>query len=113
MKCLRSDRGGDFLYVELLIFVLSIELRDNHQHWGNHNRMGLLKEEIGIVDFVRTLLIEKGISQMFWRESIIIVIYSLNWVQLKKGINKKPYKLWYGHKPYLSYFNIFEWEIWF
>lgn len=59
------------------------------------------------MDCARTLLIDKGISQVSWREFIRSVVYTLNLVQLKKVTNMTPYELWYGHKPNVSYSKTF------
>src|SRR5271156_6594925 len=52
-------------------------------------------------------MIEKSITQKFWRESVSTSVYTLNRVQLKKDTNKTPYELWYGYTPNVSYFIIF------
>ena len=65
MKFLRSNRGGEFIMINSLVFVLIMELRDNYLHQGHHNRMVLLKDKIkSIVDCARTLLIERCVAQI-------------------------------------------------
>ena len=65
------------------------------------------RRNISIVDYARTLMIEKGITQKFWREAVSTVVYTLNKVQLKKDTNKTPYELWYGYTPTVHYFKDF------
>ena len=36
-----------------------------------------------------------------------IAVYTLNRVQVKKGTNKIPYELWFGHSPIVKYFKKF------
>ncbi|MGI4458266.1 hypothetical protein ACR2WA_25375, partial [Klebsiella pneumoniae] len=60
-----------------------------------------------IVDYARTLMIDKKVLQTFWREAISTIVYTLNRVQLKKGTLKTPYEIWYDKKPNVSYFKIF------
>ena len=59
------------------------------------------------MDCARTLMIEKNISIKNWKESINIVVHTLNWVQLKEDSFKISYELWYGYKPNVSYLKVF------
>ena len=52
-------------------------------------------------------MIEKNVASKYWKEAINTTIHTLNQVQLKKDSNQTPYKLWYGYKPNVYYFNIF------
>ena len=71
-----------------------MELRDKYLYQGHHNRMVLLKDKIkSIVYCARTLLIEEGVAQICYRESISTIVYIPNRVQLKKVTTKTPYKL--------------------
>ena len=47
-------------------------------------------------------------SQRHFGEKKFIVVYTLNRVQIKKGMSKTPYELWFGHSPSVKYFRIFE-----
>ena len=50
---------------------------------------------------------EKNVAPKYQREAINTKINTLNQVQLKKGTNKTPYKLWYGYKPNVFYLRVF------
>lgn len=103
LKCLRSDRGGEFTIfcnehgIKRQVFALRTPQQNGIVERRNRS----------IVDYARTLLIDKKVSQTFWKESISTVVYTLNQIQLKKGTNKTPYKLWFGHTLNVSYFKIF------
>ena len=60
------------------------------------------------MDCARTLMIENNVSLKYWKESISILVHTLNKVQLKKDSNKTPYQLWYGYKPNLGYLKVFD-----
>ena len=49
----------------------------------------------------------KNASQFFWREAISTIVYTPNWVQLRKRVNKTPYEIWYGRTTNVSYFKVF------
>ena len=53
------------------------------------------------------MLFENDVSKTFWREAIYTTIYTLNRVEIRKGMNKTPYELWFGHSPLVKYFKIF------
>ena len=40
-------------------------------------------------------------------ENVIITMYTLNRVQIRKGMDKTPYELSFGHSPSVEYFMIF------
>lgn len=57
------------------------------------------------MDYARTLMMEKRISKKYWREAVSTIVYTLNRVQVKKGTNATPFKLWYGYAPNVKYLN--------
>lgn len=65
------------------------------------------RRNIYILDCARTLLIEKNVAQKYQKEAISTAVYTLNWVQIKKGTNLTPYELWHGHASSVKYFGIF------
>ena len=60
-----------------------------------------------IMDYARTLMMEKNVATKYQKEAISTSIHTLNRVQLKKGTNKTPYELLYGYKPNIIYFIVF------
>lgn len=59
------------------------------------------------MDCARTLMMQKSISNKYWREVVSIVVYTLNRVQVKKGTNATPFKLWQDYAPNVENFKIF------
>ena len=59
------------------------------------------------MDYERTLMMEKCVSHKYWKEAVSTSIYILNRVHVKKGIDDKPFQLWYGYAPNVKYFKIF------
>lgn len=60
-----------------------------------------------ITDYERILMMEKNVSQKYWREVVSTAVYTMNQVQVKKGTNKTHFKLWYGYAPNMNYFKVF------
>ena len=62
------------------------------------------------MDCGTTQMMEKNVSQKYWREVVSTTIYTLNRVQVKKGTNATPFELWYGYAPNVKYFKVFWWK---
>ena len=60
-----------------------------------------------MIDYARTLMMEKNVALKYWREAISTLVYTLNRVQIKKGTNATPFELWYGHSPNVKHFKVF------
>ena len=58
------------------------------------------------MDCARTLMMEKNVSLKYQREAISIAVYTLNHVQIKKGIQSTLFELWYGYSPNVKYFKV-------
>ena len=50
------------------------------------------------------MLFENDVPKTFWREAINTSVYPLNKVQIRKGMDKTPYELWFGYSPLVKYF---------
>lgn len=108
LKCLRSDRGDEFISDEFTNFCNEHGIKRQVFAPRTPQQNGIAKKRNrSIVDCARTLMIEKDVAQMYWREAVSTAVYTLNRVQLKKESNKTPYELWYGYTPNVSYFRIF------
>ena len=53
------------------------------------------------------MLFENDVPKTFWREVVNTVVYTLHRVQIRKGMDKTPYELWFGYSPSIKYFRIF------
>ena len=52
-----------------------------------------------VIEVVRDMLAENDVSEMFWREVVNTIVYTMNRVQVRKDTNKTPYELRFGHSP--------------
>ena len=53
------------------------------------------------------MLFENDVPMIFWMEVVSKTIYTLNKVQIRKGMEKTPYELWFVYSPSVKYFKIF------
>ena len=69
------------------------ESKDRHLHQGPLHKNGITKRRNrSIMDYARTLMIEKNVALKYWREAISTIVYTLNHVQVKKGTHSTPFE---------------------
>ena len=91
LKCLRSDRGGEFTSNEFEEFCndRGIKRQTSTPRTPPQNGISERKNR-SIMDCARTLMIEKKVALKYWREAVSTTIYTLNQVQVKKGTHSTP-----------------------
>ena len=108
LKCLISDRGGEFTSNEFEMFYNDRGIKRQTFTSRNTSQNGISKRRNrSIMDYARTLMMEKNVALKYWREAIGTVVYTLNYVQVKKGTHSTHFELWYGYSPNLKYFKLF------
>ena len=55
----------------------------------------------------RTMLLESRLPTYFWAEAVNTAYYILNRFNLRQGIKKRPFEIYYEKKPNVSYFRTF------
>ena len=55
-------------------------------------------------------MMENHVALKYWREAISTIVYTLNQVQIKKGTNATPFKLWCGHSSNVKHFKVFDYK---
>ena len=79
LKCLRSDRGGEFTSNEFDMFCNDRGIK--RQTFGPRipPQNGIAeRRNRSIMDCARTLMMEKDVSLKYWREDVSIAVYTLN-----------------------------------
>ena len=108
LKCLTSDRGGEFISHEFNNFCIERGIKRQVSAPGTPEQNGIAERRNKyIMDCAKTLMIEKNIAIKYCKEAISTAVHTLNRVQLKKDSFKTPYELWYGYKPNVSYLKVF------
>ena len=59
------------------------------------------------MDYARKLMMEKNVSLKYQKEAVGTTVYTLNYVQVKKGTHSTPFELWYGYSPNVNFFKVF------
>ena len=85
LKCLRSNRDGEFISNEFNEFCIEKEIKRQVSAPGTPQQNGIAeRRNKSIMDYARTLMIEKNVAIKYWKEEISTTVHTLNRVQLKK-----------------------------
>ena len=86
LKCLRSDRGGEFTSNEFEMFCNDRGIKRQTSAPRTPPQNGIVeRRNRSIIDCARTLMMKKNVALKYQREFVSIVVYTLNHVQVKKG----------------------------
>ena len=79
LKCLRFDRGGEFVSNEFNEFCNERGIRRQMSAPRTPQQNGIAeRRKRSIIDCERTLMIEKNVSRKYWREAVSTAIHTLN-----------------------------------
>ena len=79
LKCLRSNRGGEFISHEFNNFCIERGIKTQVSSPRTPKKNGIAeRRNRSIMDCARTLMIEKNIAIKYWKEAISIAVHTLN-----------------------------------
>ena len=103
LKCLRSNRGGEFTSNEFEMFCNDRGIKRQSFSPRTPPQNGIVeRRNRSIMDCARTLMMEKNVAFKYWREAESIIVYTLNHEKIKKDTHSTPFELWYGYPPNLN-----------
>ncbi|CAL8174351.1 unnamed protein product [Prunus armeniaca] len=109
VKCLRSDRGGEFLSSEFIKFC------EDHHGIQRQLTMAYTSQQNGVVEWknrivvemAKSILHEKEIPYFLWAEAVYTVVYILNRCPTKALNNVTPFEAYSGRKPGIAHLKVF------
>ncbi|GIL87679.1 hypothetical protein Vretifemale_15713, partial [Volvox reticuliferus] len=107
LKCLRTDNGGEFVNSRLKSFCMQRGVRHelsapySPQQNGKAERLNRT-----LLDKVRAMLAESGVSKSLWHEALSTACYLRNRSPLA-GKSKTPYESFTGDVPDVSHLRVF------
>ena len=79
LKCLRLDRGGEFISNEFNNFYIERGIKRQVSAPSTPQQNGIVeRRNRSIMDCARTLMIEKNVAIKYWKEAISTVVHTLN-----------------------------------
>ncbi|XP_071705208.1 uncharacterized protein [Rutidosis leptorrhynchoides] len=108
IKCLRTDRGGEFNSTEFNEFckLNGIKRQLTTAYTPQQNGVAERKNRT-IMNLVRSIMIEKDVPKTFWPEAVKWVNHVLNRSPTLAVKDVTPEEAWGGIKPSVDYFRVF------
>ncbi|KAJ9535802.1 hypothetical protein OSB04_un001045 [Centaurea solstitialis] len=103
VKCLRTDRGGEYMDPQYFQSVGIIHEK-TAPYTPEQNGVAERKNRV-LKEMVNSMLSYSGLSKGFWGEAMLTACYILNRVPNKRN-KTTPYELWFKRTPDLDYFRI-------
>lgn len=108
LKCLRSDRGGEFTSQEFKDFCEKEGIKRQLIVAYTPQQNGVAeRRNRTIMNMVRCLLKEKDLPKFLWAEAVVWACHVLNRTISRILDKRVPEELWTGVKPSVSHFRVF------
>jgi len=102
IKCLRTDRGGEYLSNLFKGFCeqKGIERQLTIPNTPQQNGVAERKNHT-LLDMVRSMMAQANLDMSYWGDALLTAAYVLNRMP-SKSVSSTPYELWTQRKPNLS-----------
>jgi transposase InsO family protein len=108
IKCLRSDNGGEFISKEFMEFCEEHGIKRQFSIAMTPQQNGVVeRKNIIVLEMDKIMLKDSKLSNIFWGQSVHIVVHILNKGILRNNNDKTPYELWKGRPTNIKHFKIF------
>eukprot|EP00253_Pinus_taeda_P024419 PITA_24419 len=108
IKCLRSNRGGEFTSNEFFDFFEEHGIRREFSTVRTPRQNGVVERMNRIVQqMARAMLDESGTPATFWGEAAYVVVVILKKTNVRVNSTQTPNEHWYGETPSVKHFNFF------
>ncbi len=106
IKCLRSDRGGEYLSHEFGTHLRKCGIVSQLMPPGTPQRNGVSeRRNRTLLDMVRSMMSLTDLPLSFWGYALETAAFTLNRAP-SKSVETTPYELWFGKKPKLSFLKV-------
>ncbi|CAL2270573.1 unnamed protein product [Prunus armeniaca] len=108
IKCLRSDRGGEFKSSEFDLFCEKegIQRQFTLAHTPQQNGVVERKNKT-VIEMAKSMLHEKKMPYFLWAEAVHTSVYILNRCPTKALNNTTPFETYSGRKPGIAHLKVF------
>ncbi|CAJ2658399.1 unnamed protein product [Trifolium pratense] len=108
IKCLRTDRGGEFLSDTFNDFCseYGIKRQLTAAYTPQQNGVSERKNRT-LMNVVRSMLNGRNVPKRFWPEAVVWATYVINRSPTLSVKNMTPEQAWRGTKPSVSFFKVF------
>ena len=104
IKCLRTDRGGEFIYKRFWNYCKDNGIRRQLSVRRSPQQNGVAeRKNRSIAEIARSMMKAKGLPNDFWAEAVNSAVYLLNRSPTKAVLNMTPYDAWFERKPDINH----------
>ncbi|KAM2949706.1 hypothetical protein FF1_036572 [Malus domestica] len=108
VKCLRSDREGEFLSAEFDRYCNGQGIQRQLTMAYTPPQNGVFKRKNRtVVDMAKSMLHEKNLPYAFWVEAVNTAVYLINRCPTKALKKSTPFEAYSGRKPGITHLKIF------
>lgn len=108
IKCLKSDRGGEFTLDEFFDFCEEHGIKRQFSTARTPQQNGVVERmNITIQQMAHAMLDESGTPATFWSEVTFAAITILNQANVRVNSTQTHHELWYGKTLIVKYFKVF------
>jgi len=113
IKCIRTDRGEEFVNQKMIDFCDNHGIRRQYSAPHTPQQNGVVeRKNRTIQEMARTLLNDSGLSEKHWTFAVHTAVYIINRCLLRPHEKRVPYELWFKQKPTVSFFKVFGCKCW-
>ena len=110
IKALRFDWGGEYLSQEFIDHLRSCGIISQLTPPGTPQWNGVSeRRKRTLLDMVRSMMSQTNLPISFWGYALETIVFILNRVP-SKSVEMKPYELWNGKRPSLSFIKIWGYD---
>lgn len=108
IKCLRSDRGGEFTSDEFYDYCSKHGIKRQFSVSRTPQQNGVVeRKNRSLQEMARTLITESGLKDRFWKHAVATSVYIQNRCLLRPHESQTPYEMWFGRRPTIKHFRVF------
>ncbi|KAI5312229.1 hypothetical protein L3X38_041402 [Prunus dulcis] len=108
VKCLRSDRGGEFMSNEFHEYCSEVGIQRQLTVAYSPQQNGVAeRKNRTVIEMAKSMLHEKSIPYEFWAEAINSAVYLLNRCPSKSLKKVTPFEAYTGRKPGIAHLKVF------
>jgi hypothetical protein len=108
LHVLRTNNGGEFTTTEFTSYCMDEGVQRHYFAPYNPHQNGVVeRRNQTVVRMARTLLKQRGLTAVFWGETVVTTVYILNRSSTKALNDRMPYEAWHGCKPAVSHLRVF------
>jgi hypothetical protein len=105
---LRTDNGDEFMTAEFMSYCADEGVQRHYSAPYSSWQNGVVERRNQmVVGMARALLKQRGMPAVFWRETVVNVVYIHNRSPTKALNGRTSYEAWHGRKPVVSHLRVF------